>query len=286
MQAKSLQFAQTQESRMKTFDSHEWGDVWINTDSTKIDEQVAQESISSRCQRIFQYLETHLGSVKGKKTIELGSGGGIYSLILAQHGADVTLLDYSAKALKYAERNLAALNLNGHLVQGDAFNPPACNSFDIAMSFGTVEHYHYPKRYDICKSHLDVVKPGGIVIISTPNLVFLPHEVLKFALQKIGKWGLGYEGSFSRKEMYKMAERLQVISPMVIGSSFANDLKFYARLYRYNIALTAHKTPLLNRYFSYPTMDLYWNGISQKQHWIDNYLGFEIVMLGRKPMRA
>jgi|TARA_B100001971_G_C17879067_1_gene377132 2-polyprenyl-3-methyl-5-hydroxy-6-metoxy-1,4-benzoquinol methylase len=66
-------------------------------------------------------------------------------------------------------------------VQADAFNlPPELHGhFDVAMSYGTVEHYRYPRRPAICQAHIDLVRPGGAVIISVPIVLFLASEVLK-----------------------------------------------------------------------------------------------------------
>src|SRR3990172_4087524 len=122
--------------------------------------------------------------MEGVRWIEVGCGGGIYSMIFARLGAQVTLMDYSAEALSLAERNLQALQVSGEFVLMDAFNllQEQREKYDVAMSFGTVEHYHYPERLAICQSHVDLIRPGGAAIISTPNIYFLPHELLKVLL--------------------------------------------------------------------------------------------------------
>ena len=69
-----------------------------------------------RCQKIIQYLCEQIGDLDGKKTIEIGCGGAIYSLIFARMGARSTLLDYSSDAIVLAKRNLDALGLQGELM--------------------------------------------------------------------------------------------------------------------------------------------------------------------------
>ena len=262
---------------MKTIDSEGWGAVWAAIDSNHIVEDIAHHSVRARYQKIMAYLRAKLGSLEGKTTIEIGCGGAIYSLLFAQHGAKITLFDYSAEALKLAEKNLKALNLNGELVQGDAFKPPeGIKDYDLAMSFGTVEHYHYPERYLICKSHADFVKPNGIVLISTPNVAFLPHELLKLWMQKTNKWFLGYEGSFSRGEMLQMAHRLYLSDPAIVGSSFHNDFSYYTHVVK--------NTATFRRYITHAKQEVPYQRAKEAQrgHWWDDYFGLDIAVLDVK----
>ena len=51
---------------------------------------------------IDRYLNNAFGRIKGLNTIELGSGRGDLSVLLAERGANVTLLDASDAALEQA----------------------------------------------------------------------------------------------------------------------------------------------------------------------------------------
>ena len=132
---------------MKTSDTKLWDELWkkdiSSYDADSVLSDVEEESASIRCKKILRYLESSVGDLSGKRIIEIGCGGGIYSLIFARLGASITMLDYSSDALAIAERNLGALNLKGELLKADAFNLSAeyLGKYDVAMSFGTVEHY-------------------------------------------------------------------------------------------------------------------------------------------------
>lgn len=265
--------------RMRTSDTSLWDALWKKDvacyDPSALSAAVEEESTGVRCQKITRYLDRYLGDLAGKRTIEVGCGGGIYSMIFARLGARVTLLDYSPDALMLAERNLGALNLEGELMRVDAFNLPSdfLGKYDVAMSFGTVEHYRYPRRLDICRAHVDLVKPGGVVIISTPNIFFLPHEILKVLLSMRRKWFLGYEGSFSRHELRRVGRKLSLHDLQIVGSSWLADLRRYAWIMR--------DTQTFRRWFS-------WGGRShlvttsrpQTHQWLDDYLGHDIALLG------
>jgi|TARA_B100001964_G_scaffold243271_2_gene320685 2-polyprenyl-3-methyl-5-hydroxy-6-metoxy-1,4-benzoquinol methylase len=266
---------------MKTSDTEQWGAIWQNDisnyDAAAVLAAVEEESASVRCEKITTYLDTHLGDLGGKHTIEIGCGGAIYSLILARLGARATLLDYSPDALALAERNLGALDLEGELLQADAFNLSSQlhGRFDVAMSFGTVEHYRYPRRLAICQAHVDLAKHGGVVIISVPNVLFLPHEVLKRLLAARGKWFLGYEGSFSCMELRRMGNALGLRDAQIVGSSWRADLCRYVRIVR--------ETRTFRSWF--PWLDAQNRSavrLAQTHHWLDDLLGHDVVLLGVK----
>lgn len=79
-----------------------------------------------------EYYETLATLLKGKKAVDIGCGEGY-----VEHFApDVTAVDFSAEALKRAKKNGAK-----HLVKSPAESLPfKNNSFDIALSAGTLEH--------------------------------------------------------------------------------------------------------------------------------------------------
>ena len=267
---------------MKTINNQEWGDVWTKDlqgyDPDAELDAINSENLSVRCQKIVRYLHKKIGEVDGKQTVEIGCGGAIYSRILARMGARPTLVDYSPDAIILAKRNLDMLGLRGELIEADIFDPPVdlIGKFDIAMSFGTVEHYKYPERLDICRAHIDLLKPGGICIISTPNILFLPHEILKSALIIKRKWFLGYEGSFSSVELRKVGHKLGLRDIQVIGSSWQADFMRYVRIVR--------ETTPYRRLFNFVEKDTDSSTklIPQKHHWLDDFLGHDIVLMGVK----
>jgi len=65
---------------------------------------------------------------------------------------------------------------------GDALPPEWCEAFDLVLSLEVVEHLFDP--YQLVKTALDALKPGGHAIISTPY-----HGYLKnLALSVLDKW--------------------------------------------------------------------------------------------------
>lgn len=260
--------------QVDTLDSKGWGATWSPKQEIDIQKVLTEHANSVLGKKIFDYLVGSLGDLSGKRSIEIGCGGAIYSLLLAQRGVDITLLDYSIEALLVAERNLRALNLSANLIQADAFNPPVVfERYDIALSFGTVEHYKPPRRLDICMMHAHLVHSGGVVIIETPNAAFIPHEVLKWALQMTGKWPLGYEKGFSYGEMIKTGEALKLRNVQIVGSSFRSDISHYYHLVR--------NSRSIKRFLPAPKPNLR-QPMTQKKSILDDRFSRSIALLGVK----
>ena len=61
----------------------------------------------------------------------------------AEHGYEVTGLDYSTTGCEQARQILAAAGVEGRIVEGDLFSPPEdlLEAFDVVVSFGLVEHF-------------------------------------------------------------------------------------------------------------------------------------------------
>lgn len=102
----------------------------------------------------------------GRNVLDLACGTGYGSAILARLGArSVTGIDLSEAALEEARRLHAHPRVR--FVQGDAFDPPVAEQFDLVVSFETIEHVPTPEQL------LDVlaglVTSSGTFICSTPN---------------------------------------------------------------------------------------------------------------------
>ncbi len=254
-----------------------WNGVWSQSSYGNSDCEfrhwVNRELISVRSAKIRDYIQKHVGSLKGLKTIEIGSGPGVYSFIFAGLGANVTLLDYSNLALDLAREWFEANNLDATFLLQDALNldPALQCQYDIAMSFGTAEHFRYPERFKIIQAHVDLVRIGGMIVVSTPNRLFFPHEFLKLYLQCRNKWRLGYEGAFTRGEFFKIARTLQLKHSQIIGSSFLSDFRRYLLIYR--------STALIQKFLGLASST---KSISERSSLFDDLFGADLVLLGIK----
>lgn len=102
----------------------------------------------------------------GKKVLDIASGSGYGSQILAQCASSVIGIDINEESVGYAQNNYSAPNLTYSV--GSAMDIPLENScVDMVVSFETIEHLpDYHKYLDEVKR---VLRPNGVFIVSTPN---------------------------------------------------------------------------------------------------------------------
>jgi SAM-dependent methyltransferase len=251
-----------------------WDDIWAKAREDKeFRWWLQRETTGCRGRKVLFYIEKHLGRIDTLRTVEVGSGAGVYSLILARHGARVTLLDYSRKALSLAKRHFYSFGLPASYLCIDVLrlDSDLMNRFDVAMSFGTVEHYRYPEYFLIARAHISLVREGGVVIIGVPNRLFFPHQILKFCLQRRGKWHLGYERPFLPTELLRLGNRLGLKNIEVYGSALITDMIRYFFIIQ--------NTHLFQRIFRFRMKPVFIRDFPSP---LDNLLGADLVLIGQK----
>lgn len=104
---------------------------------------------------------------KDRKILDVACGSGYGSYFLAANGAQhVDGVDISKKAISHCHLHYHKDNLTFNVMDGVSLKLTD-NSFDMVVSFETIEHIRQP---DLFLSELKrVLKPDGILIISTPN---------------------------------------------------------------------------------------------------------------------
>src|SRR5688572_33375295 len=101
-----------------------WQAVWQATHLTAdgVHKTIRREQRTLRWQAIRAALISRFGRIGGLRTIELGSGTGDVSLLLALEGATPTLLDADPRALQLAAEKFAIVDLQPGLQVGDFLN--------------------------------------------------------------------------------------------------------------------------------------------------------------------
>jgi|CXWL01.1.fsa_nt_gi 2-polyprenyl-3-methyl-5-hydroxy-6-metoxy-1,4-benzoquinol methylase len=203
-----------------------WDQLWINqpTDA-RDDELLARERASRRWRLILDRMTQTFGRLKGLRTIELGSGRGDISALLAQEGADVTLLDSSDRAIHQARARFERLGLSAEFRKGDLFTDSAAHDgYDVALSSGVIEHFRDDQRTHAVKSHRDALHDRGMAIISVPNAHCPPYRIWKAWLELRQCWPYGYEQPYSRRELIRRARKVGFQRTEVRGFAFRQAL--------------------------------------------------------------
>ena len=141
------------------------------------------------------YFVTSQFNLKDKTVLDIASGEGYGSNILSQHAKKVYGVDIDEEAVSHASLKYKADNLQ--YMQGSATNIPIDNNvIDIVVSFETIEHHD--KHEEMMCEIKRVLKPNGILIISSPN----KKEYTDMS---------GYKNQFHVKELYT-DEFLELVS--------------------------------------------------------------------------
>jgi cyclopropane fatty-acyl-phospholipid synthase-like methyltransferase len=121
-------------------------------------------------------LKSYLSQGNPGEAIEVGCVPGNYMIYLAKEfGYRVAGIDY-ADDLSYVRANLEFNDVdNAELFHADLFEFRAPRMFDLVFSVGFVEHFDDYEA--VVRKHVELAKPGGLVVIIVPNLTHL-HRLL------------------------------------------------------------------------------------------------------------
>ncbi len=110
-----------------------------------------------------------VASLRGKRVLDVGCGGGILSEAMASQGADVTGIDLVDKALTVAKLHLLEsgqrVTYRKEGVESIASTEP--EAFDVVTCMEMLEHVPDPQQ--TVRACAAAVKPGGWVFFSTIN---------------------------------------------------------------------------------------------------------------------
>jgi len=126
----------------------------------------------------------------GKVVVDIGCGGGILTDAMARKGAEVLGVDLSTRALRVAQ--LHALEAQTPHVQyrevsAEALAFEAPQAFDVVTCMEMLEHVPDPQA--TLRLARGLLKPGGLLVVKTPNVDGVyPRWSLK-AAPLVGFWG-------------------------------------------------------------------------------------------------
>ena len=197
-----------------------WDKYW---QETKFDNELIFSNLKNSFfwKQLKIELLKEFGSFKNLKIIELGAGRGEMSLLMGLEGANITLVDESEYALNEAKKLYKEFNCKVTLIKKNMFDIKKAN-YDIAISFGLAEHFEKGKRLEVFKKHYDLIKKNGLIILSVPNSKSFPYRIYKSISSLFGFWKYGREIPYSKKEINKIAEKLNIKNKKLIMSSFFN----------------------------------------------------------------
>ncbi len=107
---------------------------------------------------------------EGRRVLDLGSGEGYGTDLLASRALEAVGVDLAPEAVYHARHAYRRPNLRFHY--GDIYSLPfEDGSFDLVCSLQVIEHLHQPESF--MREAARVLAPGGTCAVSTPNRLLI-----------------------------------------------------------------------------------------------------------------
>ena len=171
------------------------------------------------------------GSIKGKRILDVGCGGGILCESLALEGAEVVGIDLAEAGLEVAKLHLleSGLDVNYQKITAEEFAESNAETFDIVTCMEMLEHV--PEPSSIIKSCSKLVKRQGRVFFSTinrnPKSYFFAIVGAEYVLNLLPKGTHNYEKFIRPSEIDKWARRNNLSIASMIGMTYNPITKRY-----------------------------------------------------------
>ncbi|MDY6950060.1 MAG: class I SAM-dependent methyltransferase [Thermodesulfobacteriota bacterium] len=126
--------------------------------------ETGQEQTPNRIKEAFKETDS------GRRCLDIGCGDGSFSKLVMGHYRHVCGIDFSAVALKHA----ALQGVSPVLADLDGQSLPFRHeSFDLVSCLDVIEHVFDPEM--LVQESYRVLKKGGVLILTTPNIRFIDH---------------------------------------------------------------------------------------------------------------
>jgi len=181
--------------------------------------------------RLNYIKEQYGGSIKGKRILDVGCGGGILCESLALEGAEVVGIDLAEAGLEVAKLHLleSGLDVNYQKITAEEFAESNAETFDIVTCMEMLEHV--PEPSSIIKSCSKLAKPQGRVFFSTinrnPKSYFFAIVGAEYVLNLLPKGTHNYEKFIRPSEIDKWARRNNLSIASMIGMTYNPITKRY-----------------------------------------------------------
>ncbi|PJB69759.1 MAG: bifunctional 3-demethylubiquinol 3-O-methyltransferase/2-polyprenyl-6-hydroxyphenol methylase [Alphaproteobacteria bacterium CG_4_9_14_3_um_filter_47_13] len=173
---------------------------------------------------------------KKLEILDIGCGGGLVCEPMARLGGNVTGIDADANAIEVAKNHA-----RGHDLKITYKNIPAeqlKNTFDVVLALEIIEHVDNVDSF--VQNCVDLCKPGGLIIISTPNRTPQSYALGIIAAEYLLRWvprGTHQWKKFIRpSELSRMLRQAGAVPKDIKGLNY-NVLKDEFKLSNSNISV-------------------------------------------------
>ncbi|MFC4654415.1 bifunctional 2-polyprenyl-6-hydroxyphenol methylase/3-demethylubiquinol 3-O-methyltransferase UbiG [Rheinheimera marina] len=135
----------------------------------------------------LSYISDQVQGLFGKKTIDVGCGGGILAESMARAGAEVTGIDMADEALTVARLHAleAQITISYQQSTAEAFAEAQPASFDLVTCMEMLEHVPDPES--VIRACAALAKPGATLVFSTLNKTWKAYALAIVAAERLLK---------------------------------------------------------------------------------------------------
>lgn len=125
----------------------------------------------------------------GKRVLDAACGEGYGTALLGTTAAEAAGVDIDPQAIAHAQATYGGARVR--FVEGSCTRLPLPDAlFDVVVSFETIEHLEASDQPRMLAEFARVLKPGGLLVISSPNKRLYSDEI-------------GFVNEFHRHELYR-----------------------------------------------------------------------------------
>ncbi len=198
---------------------------FYNSIAEKFDDVVNIYDTKKRLRVVFEELLPK--KLTKLKLLDAGCGTGWFSKAAVQKGVQVTSMDIGPKLLEQVKKKCKSKRVVGSVMK----MPFKERTFDVVISSEVIEHVTHPNK--ALKEFYRVLKPGGILILTTPNRFW--HFSLFWANVIGVRPYQGLENWYSWKSLRENLEKVGFVVEVQKG---------------------IHAFPFISKYF-YPILDFF-----------------------------
>jgi cyclopropane fatty-acyl-phospholipid synthase-like methyltransferase len=171
-------------ARPKPFEFYTASDLWTDEHTSAqmlafhLNENV---DLSSRRRSFIEqsvdWLVNRLEIGQGTRVIDFGCGPGLYTSRLAQHGAQVTGIDFSARSIEYAKDQARAAGLDIQYLRQNYLDFTADQRFDVVlMIFCDLCALSPSQRQTMLTKFRSILAPGGRIVLDVHSLAMFERR--------------------------------------------------------------------------------------------------------------
>lgn len=148
------------------------------------DESYKSIELSDQSDELIEsWIREFIPQVQQGRCFEVGCFPGRFLTIFGRLGYELNGVDLTPRVeTDFPQWLKSAGYKTGHFAKADFLQMPVSEQFDLVCSFGFIEHFRNWKEVFI--KHLNMVKPGGYVVIETPNFRGLVQRGIHYFLDR------------------------------------------------------------------------------------------------------